>query len=171
MTSQLCVNSGKNGLCTETMRLYPCKGFLLCFNNNFSKFIKRNSKIGVKFAVLSSNLRSTVLVQKQTFGGIKTHESDISPEFPQLFIFENETCLVNFFRNTNADRDILRESLAAKAIIEKLCYCVFAHFAVFRPCYSVDGAGFALNYPGRRGTAQCMYGVVLRKINRIHQTK
>ena len=96
------------------MRLYPCKGFLLCFNNNFSKFIKRNSKIGVKFADLSSNLESTVLVQKPKFSGIKTHESGISHKFPQFFMFENESLSCKHFRNTNADRGILGESWLPK---------------------------------------------------------
>ena len=88
--------------------------FLLCFNNNFSKFIKRNSKIGVKIVDLSSNLESNVLVQKLKIGGIKTHESGISHKFPQLFIFENESLSCKLFRNTNADRGILGESWLPK---------------------------------------------------------
>ena len=75
--------------------------------------------------------------------------------FHNILFLKMKPCLVN----VSEIQKLIGASwgkLAAKAIIEKLCYCVFAHFVVFRPCYSVDGAGFALNYlgPTRHGTVQ-----------------
>ena len=119
MTLQQRSNS-KNRFCTETRRLYPSKGFLLCFNNNFSKLIKRNSKFSFNLANLSSNLQSTVLVQKPKFGGIKNpSESTISHKFPKLFISENGSLSCKLFRNTNTDRGILgkRSQLAPGGVL------------------------------------------------------
>ena len=84
------------------------------FQKYFLKFYQKKFKNGVKFAELSSNLGSTILVQKLEFGGIKAHESSISHKFPQVFIFENESLSCNFFRNTNTDRGILGESWLPK---------------------------------------------------------
>ena len=104
MTSQQCVNSGKMDFALKLWGYTPAKGFYYVWT-----IISQSL-----FADLSSNLESTVLVQKPKFGGIKTNESGISHKFPQLSIFQNESLSCKLFRNTNADRGILGESWLPK---------------------------------------------------------
>ena len=67
--------------------------------------------------------------------------------FHKFLFLKMKACLVNF-SEIQTLTGASSGKLAGKAVIEKLCYCVFAHFAVFRTCYTVlMGPLFALNYP------------------------